>query len=61
MEVVSSLWIFMFKDFSNDILKMKFESCFIFHLNITKRTLNQNSYKIGLTSQPIMLICHLNH
>jgi hypothetical protein len=31
MEVVSSLWIFMFKDLSNDILKMKFESFFFFH------------------------------
>jgi len=36
MEVVSSLWIFMFKDLSNNILKMKFESCFfsIFNLKI---------------------------
>jgi hypothetical protein len=30
MEVVNSLWIFMFKDLSNDILKMKFESSFFF-------------------------------
>jgi hypothetical protein len=38
MEVVSSLWIFMFKDLSNDILKMKFESSFLFPFEFLKNS-----------------------
>jgi len=34
MEVVSLLWIFMFKDLFNDVLKVKLKSCFLFPFSI---------------------------
>lgn len=62
MEVVSSLWIFMFKDLSNDIFKMKFESSLFFHLNIKKNPqskfikdrVDNSTHNVNMSLKPLM-------